>query len=157
MEKYFRLPKEFTEKWLKELRSGKYTQLVSKLVYSNYEIEDEPLDIDYKRACCLGVACVMLGGENERIAGCEMPFYLSQPYLDEIKYPLELLENTEEPSDYRLAKILANLNDGYYKLAYDSMISQYPNLNIKKAHEQERIKYSFNEIADWVEENVELY
>lgn len=153
MEKYFKLPKEFTENWLKELRSGEYTQLAGKLVYS----EEYSDIVDFSRACCLGVACVMLGGEDEIIAGGDMPFDLPDDYLKKIKYPSELLENDISPTDYKLNNVLANLNDGYNKITYDSIISQYPNLNIKKAHEQERIKYSFNEIADWIEENVELY
>lgn len=153
MEKYFKLPKEFTENWLKELRSGEYTQLAGKLVYS----EEYSDIVDFSRACCLGVACVMLGGEDEIIAGGEMPFDLPDDYLKKIKYPSELLENDISPTDYRLNNVLANLNDGYNKITYNNMISQYPNLNIKKAHEQERITYSFNEIADWIEENVELY
>lgn len=157
MEKYFKLPKEFTENWLKELRSGEYTQLAGKLVYSEEDGEEDGDIVDFSRACCLGVACVMLGGEDEIIAGGDMPFDLPDDYLKKIKYPSELLENVISSTDYRLNNVLANLNDGYNKITYNSMIIQYPNLNIKKADEQERIKYSFNEIADWIEENVELY
>ena len=48
MDKQFRLPKEFAEKWLTALRSGKYKQAVETLY-----------DPDVDGFCCLGVACVL--------------------------------------------------------------------------------------------------
>lgn len=51
--KRYRLPKEFTEKWLKALRSGKYEQGTFKL----YKEEDNSY-------CCLGVAGNICGVSN---------------------------------------------------------------------------------------------
>ena len=54
--KQYRLPREFAEKWIKSLRSGDYKQGRGGLYNeskNNY--------------CCLGVACSMLGVENERL------------------------------------------------------------------------------------------
>jgi hypothetical protein len=65
MEISYKLPKEFTLKWLKALRSGYYNQSTGYLCN----------DVGY---CCLGVACMLNGAKREDIFGVK---YLTNKYI----------------------------------------------------------------------------
>jgi hypothetical protein len=51
------------------------------------------------------------------------------------------------------------MNDGYGTKNYEEILKDYPGLKMKEPIENRYtgIKYSFEEIAQWVEENVEFY
>lgn len=109
-----RLPKEFTEEWIKRLRSNEYKQG-----------EGQLFDKRSNEYCCLGVACTIYNNEELKSIGCEfhIPYNIESP--SEINIPREIRGFNE------FTKILIDLNDS-------------EGLN-------------FNEIADWIEENIELY
>lgn len=114
MDKKYRLPKEFAEKWLEALRSGEYEQGYGCLFTNN-------------RFCCLGVGCVILGADKNTMDEKEMT--ISSDWEIEILkienfFPKELQET-------KLMEDLIRFNDDE--------------------------GFSFNEIADWIEENCEFY
>ena len=161
--KYFKLPRKFAERWLEELRSGRFTQLEGSLIYSKeiYPDNDESIEFincDRSRACCLGVAAVMLGVDENILAGNEMPGDINNSILIDVNYPEELYVETSKKNWY-LWDILAAMNDGYGTKNYEEILKDYPGLKMKEPIENRYtgIKYSFEEIAQWVEENVEFY
>jgi hypothetical protein len=132
--KRYKLPREFTKEWLTALRSGKYEQTSGSL----YNIQDQGY-------CCIGVAA-------------------------KIKYPLHYLKNKSNKyagvlqgnkksilqenkksicsdTKYKLSKIPQELKGNVHA---NNFVSQLVNLNDDEG-------YSFEEIAEWIEKNVELY
>lgn len=105
--KQYKLPKEFTEKWIQYLESGKYRQTTSTM----YNDKD-------KGFCCLGIACKAAGHNPERIKQFKTKSgkilhdlettYIKKLYPEGCKVPKELTENEW------LQEELANLNDGEY-------------------------------------------
>lgn len=94
--KKYQLPKEFAERWVKALRSGKYQQATGSLkTKSGY--------------CCLGVACKIKGAriadlkDHEWIErkGCIDPIVLE-------KIP-DLLKGDSRENEF--VKIVADMND----------------------------------------------
>lgn len=114
MDKTFKLPKVFAEKWVEALRSGEYEKGIGYL-------------FKYNTYCCLGVGCVILGADKNTMAEKEITTS-SDWELDILKiknsFPREL-------QDTELMENLIYFNDNEGK--------------------------SFNEIADWLEENCEFY
>lgn len=122
-EEKFKLPKEFTEKWLEALRSGKYNQATG-VLYS-------PFKHGY---CCLGLAASLCGMKDEELYGHQ--FIQGSCYsIEEIEkirkdgYPEELSTMEFYLPVSSLGGGLAEMNDA---------------------------GITFEEIADWIEENVEL-
>lgn len=131
-EKIFRLPKAFAVKWIAELRSGKHQQGRCFLIDK------------YGRMCCLAVAGLVAGLKKKDItiesqwwnrAGSDLGADEQRlmPAPDAI--PGELIGCEGLP------KQLSKLNDGEGKAT---------NFTV---HEP----MSFEQIADWIEQNVELY
>lgn len=158
MEKPFRLPKDFAEKWVSELRSGKYNQAKGKLVKI-----DESGKNGY---CCLGVAANMCGLSNKTI---EHNSYL-QKWAEEVKngfeIPDELLNAGWCEDENFLPKILTILNDGFNKHMYENDILPenyiFRNIDIAKhfINDDERVencRLNFTQIANFIEDNVEFY
>ena len=157
--KTFKLPKDFTEKWLENLRSGKYSQGRNYLM--QVEISENG-DINNKKFCCLGIACLPYV-EIEEFERTSLDYNLGYPveYEDirEMKdFPEELLSH-----ESMLPKILSYLNDGFYESLYKKYLKEFPHLIflrvptiIKGDSESEPIQYSFEEIAEFIEQNVEL-
>lgn len=113
--KTYQLPKEFAEKWVRELRSGKYKQIQNTLCK----------DGGY---CCLGVAGKMVGLSDELMRDYDDLFYTAIP---QDKFPSQFFENgSDYPHEKDMQAVFAELND-----------------------EQ---KMSFNQIADWIEQNVKF-
>lgn len=91
----YKLPKEFTKKWLKALRSGEFEQSQSSLCHE-------------EKYCCLGVAA--------KIYGVDMGAYGLYGYLEphmSDALPKEFFEinKTEYSDDYLLQDSLIKLND----------------------------------------------
>ena len=125
MDKKFKLPRKFAEKWLAALRSGKYKQTDGTL----YNPEDDGY-------CCLGVACRV----EYPLSYLESDSDINNGYASVIhKSPWDLKKDLEKiPVELKgivskndLVRILTELND--------------------------TCMYSFNQIADWIEQNVEFY
>lgn len=94
MEKEYRLPKEFAEKWIAALRSEEYAQI------NGYLCNGEGY-------CCLGVACAILGADSNRMESNEMinPDYYSLEQLNILdNFPEELMETN-------LMDVLIMMND----------------------------------------------
>lgn len=114
----FKLEKEFGEKWVKALRSGKYEQGEGYL---------EDADGQY---CCLGVACRV----NHPRVNLTHKFFIDSDgqgkgYITknlEEKMP-KLLRGTDSNNEF--VKLVSEMNDE---------------------------GQSFDQIADWIEENVEF-
>jgi hypothetical protein len=150
--KTFKLPKEFTEKWLKALKSGKYEQGTEQLVTGD------------NKYCCLGVACSILGINDNEISTSTyiQPHNNESHYLDEEIYnsllekgiPIELTG----ADNFTLPSILSNLNDNLHYTKYLSLVKQYPNLVFNKIPEENKsVQYSFKDIVKFIKTNVELY
>ena len=86
----YKLPKEFGEKWLAALRSGKYPQSSGYL----------KRDTGY---CCLGVGCVINGIEESLL------FYKGYPTIGWL--PDDTLIYINDGQDIHLEATLANMND----------------------------------------------
>lgn len=114
-EKKFRLPKEFAEKWIAALRSGKYKQTQSMLCRNAGD--------DTYSYCCLGIAGKICGYTDELMNGDSV--LNGRRYT---KVPQELQSIEFNPK--LVCKVAGGMNDK---------------------------GKSFEEIADWIEQNVELY
>jgi len=105
--KQFTLPKEFAEKWVAELRSGRYMQTTHKLC-------------DGVGFCCLGLAGVVAGHSKGELEGHSVfgPKYTGTipvaglPALVESLVPVELYGNA---TDNKLVEKLTDLNDREWK------------------------------------------
>jgi len=149
--KTFNLPKEFAEKWLVALKTGDYSQASNTLLDAsvNYDSGDIDHIIGY---CCLGVACSILGANDDELLNKDIIFQMSN-IPDEIPQIL-----AEENSDFNLVDILTRLNDGFTSMEHINLMEQYEHLwfNRLPSNTTEKISYSFKEIAEWIEHNVDL-
>lgn len=102
--KEYRLPKEFTEKWIAALRSGEYKQgeglLLNDVGFEQKEVAEDA-ECEF---CCLGIACLITGSEKITLCGAEW-------IQEEIKpnTPIELMGTM---SENKLVKVLSKMNDG---------------------------------------------
>lgn len=112
MSKEFQLPREFTKKWQKALRSGEYKQTVGKLGDGR------------QGYCCLGVAC--------SIAGIEDDDMIDQGTLEDLQ-----AVGQEIPEEIPLGLINSKLSRSFVMLNDDQ-------------------GKTFLEVADWIDDNVEL-
>lgn len=157
MKKTFELPKEFTEKWLTALRSGDYNQCNGALV--DIEEDEETGDITSVNGyCCLGVACSISDISDEFMAGYDLIIDIVSIVPNKTEYsniPDLLKTNNNEGT---LVNILTQLNDGLSYINYYVIIREFPNLIFKKLPTtmDNNVRYSFNEIAEWIEDNIEL-
>lgn len=128
--KWPKLPIPFKIQWTNALRSGEYVQGKGALA----------MELDSKDGCkggaefchcCLGVAAVISGAESRDIRGSA---FISEK-IDGV--PEQLIGGEGDPDEdietNRLTLLLANMNDG--------------------AGDQSR-KYTFSEIADWIDANI---
>ena len=153
MKKTFRLPKAFAIKWIEALRSGKYKQTngkLSKLIKTEEITENE---LDNYGFCCLGVAGHICGNPISRL---NTPFlYFDYGLID---IPNEILKREEcSVNKYSLITVLSSLNDGTEK---DLTIIDYnlrPDVLSKFESNTKLLKFSFSQIADFIEDNVEFY
>ncbi len=128
MEKKFRLPKDIGEKWLIALRSGEYKQGQTVLV------RDVP---GYgKKYCCIGVLGDICGVSFKIMddRGLFDSGYIANMILNGLPIPAEIKGNGESNA---LVKELIYRNDGADKFQNN--------------------KQSFEQIADFIEAEVEFY
>lgn len=99
MEKKFKLPKEFAEKWLAALRSGQYQKGRGSLYKNN------------NTYCCLGVAGALCDIPTDKL---EYEGFLNI-FRFNYDIPLELIDEKEES----FANSLITLNDGLFNRLYN--------------------------------------
>ena len=116
---------DLKQKWIEALRSGKYEQGQMFLNRSN-------------TYCCLGVLCEISVSDSD----IEKRFKDSTICYDDCEYELsyELKKKFDLTEDQCL--ILMGMNDGSHSV-----------FSAKEANLEKR-KYSFLEIADWIEKNL---
>ena len=122
---YIKLPKKIKQDWINALKSGNYIQGSGQLC--NFLEGDELDEIEY---CCLGVLGSLLGCSNESMRDQEL-------LTDDV---------CESPLSKSQQYIFSALNDGntYHHPEQKSIFIN-----------EEKCIYSFSEIADFIEENVE--
>lgn len=157
--KKYRLPKEFAEKWLTALRSGDYEQGSECLLsYGDRETEFGPdfpeVDKENKSYCCLGVACALTGVSEVHFSGIS---YVSDDNDYEKEKILEAGYPKELAGEVGFPITLAMLNDGCL-MTKQNLEFHFSNVEFRnKPTLGQHYKLSFPEIADFIEDNVELY
>lgn len=170
--KTFKLPNSFAYKWVTALRSGEYEQLEGQLidcVIHSYTEEIPKIErSNMKKGCCLGVAAVMCGATDIELRTYGMPTEIAPSVLKRIGYPKELLIRPGEELLTPLPTILASLNDGISLRYAEEIQKEYSTIKFNKLPESycyeddsdgEEVLavYSFEEIAQFIEDNVEFY
>lgn len=160
--KTWEMPEKFLKAWLKALRSGDYQQGESSLFHILDDLED-PKDKG-ERFCCLGVAgdvCNVprnlmdrFGEFSEASSECKEIV----PHLE--KMPDILIEVSQNLNKPLLSNFLMQMNDGLRKTNIDIFLGQYPEAQISskiqdKVHDKGTHYCSFEEIAEFLEQNVE--
>lgn len=141
--KYWKLPKEFAEKWVAALRSGEYAQTTGRLA----DLDDE--DREPCAYCCLGVATIILDGTATFLDPTAMrdSNYIHEYFMN-TNTNIEVPEDLKSPTGYELSHTLSVLNDGVHiahKHSLNSIQSKYPGIELKQH------AYTFPEIADFIE------
>jgi len=98
MEKQYKLPKKFAEKWIKALKSGEYKQTTGTLIKVN-KVTNE------KYFCCLGVAASICGVKEKT---------LSKYYLESLikKGNITITKNIGDlKTEEKFNAILVSMND----------------------------------------------
>lgn len=151
MSKSFEMPKEFGEKWIKALRSGEYKQTDGTLV--NYDFDEITNEItEVHGYCCLGVACRVANVEVVKMAGYDL---INDIQLSSDSPVPNILQETNFA--HNLVDILTQLNDGLTYNNYKIMKSEVNvELDIIPTEDNQRVNYNFNQIADFIEKNVEF-
>lgn len=116
--KQYKLPKDFTERWIKALRSGEYTQ------GTHYLARKTIVGCEY---CCIGVAGLVAGVKTEIMERKNL--FGSGNYND--------IQRKSIPEELRTKR---------------KGVDQLP---VKLSQMNDHGK-TFPEIADWIEQNVEL-
>ena len=120
----YSLPWRFKKAWIKALKSGDYIQGTGALRRS---IDINNSEIAY---CCLGVACIVAGIPEESIDGEFIEYQYDGSDYEKVP---EVLHGVADENE--LAKVLSEMND---------------NCN----NEENRHEFSFNDIADWINDNI---
>lgn len=128
--KTIRMKKADAEKWLSALRSGEYKQGLEAL---------KSPDGSY---CCLGVLQHCLAGKTERAKSGKDRGLPSQAWM--LEHGIETLDTPNRGG------IIANCMEGD-----DAAPIVYHNEHESRLHELNDEGYSFNEIADLIEQSVE--
>lgn len=143
--KLFKLPKPFAIKWLKALRSGKYTQTDGLLLSSP---EQKPTFAN-SGFCCLGVAGHLCGYKMIELAGAG--FLLTELFSG---VPIELQGDS---SNNTMVRILSSLNDGIKTSDKTDYIESGYIFREVDVNENALVQLSFAQIADFIEDNTEFY
>lgn len=168
MEKHFKLPKQFIEDWIAALRSGEYGQVDSVLASREYDDEGDLIEDSSYSFCCLGVGMNICGTDPIDIEGIELP---ESFHTKPDNYPIELFDDrvtkkqvniSDIPGistlrDADLIGILSSMNDNLTCNYYDTFIKAFPNCKFEKIPKpKQSVQYSFEEIAHWIEQNIEM-
>ena len=143
--KLFKLPKPFAIKWLKALRSGKYSQTGGLLLSS----PDKKLTFANSGFCCLGVAGHLCGYKMIELSGAG--FLLTELFS---KAPIELQGDAETNS---MVNVLSTLNDGVSNHEKKQYVESGYIFRDIEINENGVLEFSFSQIADFIEDNTEFY
>lgn len=143
--KLFKLPKPFAIKWLKALRSGKYTQTDGQLLNSS----DNKPTFANSGFCCLGVAGHLCGYKMIELAGAG--FLLTELFSG---VPSELQGDS---SNNTMVRILSSLNDGIKASDKATYIESGYIFREVDVNEKGLLQLTFSQIADFIEDNTEFY
>lgn len=170
MKKTFKLPKEFTEKWITALEEGNYNQGTDVLFTTEeYSFNDDPV-FDNKSSCsycCLGVGMHIAGYDDiNDLYARDLPDNVSLNSNNDfpmalVKEPLtRKMKEGDSLISSSLITILTGLNDGMNLNRYNIHMSLFPDLVFDKipgvGHGTSGVSYTFSEIAKWIKDNVEL-
>jgi hypothetical protein len=100
-----------------------------------------------KSYCCLGVAGSLCQMDEENLVGYEFLRHSS----DSKNLPEELKGEDDLPG------LLSQLNDGTPRLELDPSIKDFKLILRSEFDGLDYIKMNFNQIADFIEDNVEFY
>ena len=136
----------FLSDWTRALRSGEYEQGAGSL----YDY--------YNGYCCMGVACSMKGiGEDALYdMGTISELLRYNPRFNNLGFP-DIFSQHDDP-DSMLVDILVSLNDGLSESMMDFYLQHYDNLEfLPGPYLRNRLdhRYTFVEIADWLDHNVQ--
>ena len=122
----YSLPREFKEAWIKALKSGNYVQGSGSL---RKEMDNTDNPSSTPTYCCLGVACSVAGVPEEYITGEWID------YVDGYEYDVvpEVLHGVSDEN--QLVEALSCMND-----THTADTSEH--------------KFSFEDIADWIDDNI---
>ena len=122
----YSLPKEFKEEWIKALKSGNYRQGAGAL---RREMDNTTNPSSTPEYCCLGVACSVAGVPEEYITGEWID------YVDGYEYDVvpEVLHGVADEN--QLVATLSCMNDTH-------------------TADTTEHKFSFEDIADWIGDNI---
>lgn len=159
MEKKFRLPKPFAIKWLEALRSGKYIQASGMLTKPLF-IDTPPTENELNNFgfCCLGVAGHICGNPIGKLT---TGFLYTNKGEELVNIPSEILKTYESTLESKpMVHILATLNDGINKTSVLSGYNVRPDVSAEideTLNKGKDYRFSFTQIADFIEDNVEFY
>jgi hypothetical protein len=127
----YSLPREFKEAWIKALKSGNYVQGSGSL-RKEMDNTDNPSLSQHRSTptyCCLGVACSVAGVPEEYITGEWID------YVDGYEYDVvpEILHGVSDEN--QLVEALSCMNDTH-------------------TADTTEHKFSFEDIADWIDDNI---
>lgn len=131
--KEFKLPREITKDWLTALRSGEYAQVDGVLAHRDEGIGEKTC------YCCLGVLSVVCGIPDDKIMEVTTLERLEEHFSDIADTDFSLTEKFGIPKELLESTLM-----------YDGLSDKLIDLNDNQGK-------TFPEIADWIEENVELY
>ena len=125
----YSLPKEFKEKWIKALKSGNYVQGSGSL---RKEMDNTNNTSSMPTYCCLGVACSVAGVPEKYITG-------------------EWIAAIETHVDYSYETVPLVLHgeaDG------NELVEALSCMNDTHTADTSEHKFSFEDIADWIDDNI---
>ena len=164
--KSFKLPKEFAEKWITALRSGEYKQGVGLLKCIDYTEDFPNREIPGSETyCCLGIAGKICGADDAHLVHVELPKN-EEDYFASIGLAAALLEDSDSAIS-NLVYILTSLNDSFTEVNLNLWLKSHPGLKFRdisalrrKLERKDNIstatKFSFEEIANFIEDNTEF-
>lgn len=165
-EKSFEMPKEFAEKWITALRSGEYKQGVGLLKCIEYTEDFPNREIPGSETyCCLGIAGKICGADDAHLVHVELPKN-EEDYFASIGLAAALLEDSDSAIS-NLVYILTSLNDSFTEVNLNLWLKNHPGLKFRdisalrrKLERKDNIstatKFSFEEIANFIEDNVKF-
>lgn len=158
MEKKFRLPKVFGIKWLEALRSGMYQQTNGQLckhIDGGINTLNNETPLNKIGFCCLGVAGHLACNDITKLSANLLFNDLNK--IEGVPSELEL-QNNEAIVRNPLVNVLTKLNDGYASRAtVNGLNIREPFKSIFEGKGGYDVRYTFNDIADFIEDNVEFY
>lgn len=138
VEKKFKLNREFAEKWVAALRSGEYKQGTN---YLFNESKDS--------YCCLGVACVINNVDKNLLMSRGWPVDIKVSDRPS-EIPSILFEQGSH--NFEFTTLLATLNDSPSERFIKQLLMNGFNVRQNKMIGD----FDFNDIADFIEDNVEF-